>query len=291
MGAPARSGHEACTAALENAGSILTRTHPEFVISKYRMRQVDGISLVRKNRESGTQRLAFSSRPFVLCGLPVRRPPAGQLLYERGNGHFLLQLTGHPDAGSIQTSVLTSVLTSLDHSPNPPCRPPQISGRVLYDGRPHPIRQVLRRAIRRCARLEGPRINGVYILHEQEHAVGWNAGAVLRLSQFHHGVADPQSAMHDAASGFGNRHLLRSKCALEKIDLLASVLRMQIRQHGPFVSRGGRPKPCSDVPVVPESVLHKGAALAVRPVCRLPQLTHEGHGAGVQCPPVYRIAV
>ncbi len=99
MGAPARSGREACTTGLEDAGSILKRTHPEFVISKYRMRQADGISLVRKNREAGTQRLAFSSRPFVLCGLPIRRPPKGQLLYERRNGHFVLQLTGHPDFG------------------------------------------------------------------------------------------------------------------------------------------------------------------------------------------------
>ena len=63
------------------------------------MRQAVGISLVRKNREAGTQRLAFSFRPFVLCGLPIRRPPAGQLLYERRNGHFVLQLTGHPDFG------------------------------------------------------------------------------------------------------------------------------------------------------------------------------------------------
>ena len=61
MGAPARIGREACTAGLETAGSILKRTHPELIVSKYRLRQADGISLVRKNREAGTQRLAFSS--------------------------------------------------------------------------------------------------------------------------------------------------------------------------------------------------------------------------------------
>src|SRR5436305_10244563 len=99
MGAPVRVGHEACTTGLQNAGSILKRTHPEFVVSKYRMRQAEGISLIRKNREDGTQQLAFSSRPFVLCGLPVRRPPASQLVYERRNGHFVLQLTGHPEFG------------------------------------------------------------------------------------------------------------------------------------------------------------------------------------------------
>jgi len=43
--------------------------------------------------------LCYSSRPFVLCGLPVRKLPAGELLYERRNGHFVLQVTGHPNFG------------------------------------------------------------------------------------------------------------------------------------------------------------------------------------------------
>jgi hypothetical protein len=34
-----------------------------------------------------------------LCGLPVRRLPKDQLLYERRNGRFVLQVTGHPDFG------------------------------------------------------------------------------------------------------------------------------------------------------------------------------------------------
>ena len=99
MGTPLQLGREACTARLEPTKSILKRTIPELVVSKYRLRQSEGISLIRNNREVGTQRLAFSSRPFVLCGLPYRRPPVGQLLFERRNGQFLLQLTGHPDFG------------------------------------------------------------------------------------------------------------------------------------------------------------------------------------------------
>jgi len=55
--------------------------------------------MVRERREQGNQLLGFSSRPFVLCGLPIRRPPAGQILYERRNGHFTLQVTGHPVFG------------------------------------------------------------------------------------------------------------------------------------------------------------------------------------------------
>jgi hypothetical protein len=99
VGALPKCGREACTAGLETTRSILQRTSPELVVSKYRLRQVDGISLIRQNREVGSQRLAFSSRPFVLCGLPYRRPPDGQLLYERRNGHFVLQVTGHPEFG------------------------------------------------------------------------------------------------------------------------------------------------------------------------------------------------
>ena len=83
----------------ERAGEVLARTHGEFVVSKHKLRQAEGIQLVRLKREQGNQTLGFSSRPFVLCGLPVRRPPAGQLLYERRNGHFVLQVTGHPDFG------------------------------------------------------------------------------------------------------------------------------------------------------------------------------------------------
>lgn len=50
-------------------------------------------------RDQRTQSLCFSSRPFVLCGLPIRRLPEGELLYERRNGQFVLQVTGHPEFG------------------------------------------------------------------------------------------------------------------------------------------------------------------------------------------------
>ena len=63
------------------------------------MERAKGIELVRIKREQRTQDLCFSSRPFVLCGLPVRRLPKDQLLYERRNGQFVLQITGHPDFG------------------------------------------------------------------------------------------------------------------------------------------------------------------------------------------------
>src|SRR6202000_990066 len=54
---------------------------------------------VRLKRQEANQNLGFTSRPFVLCAWPVKRPRAGQLLHERRNGHFLLQVTGHPSYG------------------------------------------------------------------------------------------------------------------------------------------------------------------------------------------------
>jgi len=84
---------------LESAGAILKDLSPELRVSKRRMRQTDTIEMVRCRRANSQQAVGFASRPFVLCGLPIKRPRAGQLLHERRNGHFLLQVTGHPSYG------------------------------------------------------------------------------------------------------------------------------------------------------------------------------------------------
>jgi hypothetical protein len=77
---------------MERAETILGRTG--LLVSKHKLKQIEGIELVRLKREQRTQDLCFSSRPFVLCGLPVRRLPKGHR-----NGRFLLQITGHPNFG------------------------------------------------------------------------------------------------------------------------------------------------------------------------------------------------
>jgi hypothetical protein len=69
------------------------------LISRHKLKQAEGVTLVRERRESGNQILGFATRPFVLCGLPVRRPSQSDLVYERRNGSFKLQITGHPDFG------------------------------------------------------------------------------------------------------------------------------------------------------------------------------------------------
>ena len=84
---------------LQRIGPLLARAHPELVVSKRRLRKVESIECVRLKRESARQNLGFSSRPFVLCGLPVKQPAQGCLLHERRNGQFVLQVTGHPSYG------------------------------------------------------------------------------------------------------------------------------------------------------------------------------------------------
>jgi hypothetical protein len=78
---------------------VLKRHFPDLVVSKQKLRRADAIACVRLKRQEANQNLGFTSRPFVLCGLPVKRPRPGQLLHERRNGHFLLQVTGHPSYG------------------------------------------------------------------------------------------------------------------------------------------------------------------------------------------------
>jgi Plasmid encoded RepA protein len=86
-------------AGLRHAGQLLRLQHPDLIISKRKVRQAETIRMVRENRENEKQNLGFSARPFVLCGLPLKRPAAGCLLHERRNGHFVLQVTGHPSYG------------------------------------------------------------------------------------------------------------------------------------------------------------------------------------------------
>jgi hypothetical protein len=71
----------------------------ELVLSKHKRRRIESCELVRDLRDQQRQNLAFHSRPFVLCGLPIRRPIPGTLKYSRRNGRFVLDVVGHPDFG------------------------------------------------------------------------------------------------------------------------------------------------------------------------------------------------
>lgn len=55
----------------------------------------ESVACVRLKRRSDTRSVGFVSRPFVLCGLPIKRPP-GTLLHESRHRRFVLQVAGYP---------------------------------------------------------------------------------------------------------------------------------------------------------------------------------------------------
>jgi hypothetical protein len=85
-------GHERRGAGLASIGSLL----PYIGITK---RGLKKFQLIRDKREHRRQEISYNARPFVLCGLPLRRPPNNQLIYTRRNGNFLLEITAHPRFG------------------------------------------------------------------------------------------------------------------------------------------------------------------------------------------------
>jgi hypothetical protein len=72
---------------------------PSIEITRRRLRQLEAIHLIREQREFGRQDLGFNARPFILCGIPLRRPPSSQLVHARRNGRFSLEVTAHPRFG------------------------------------------------------------------------------------------------------------------------------------------------------------------------------------------------
>jgi hypothetical protein len=75
------------------------RTAPLLRLTKFRLQQLEAVTLIREERENGKQQLAYNARPFVLCGIPLRRPPRTQLIHSRRNGRLFLDITGHPEFG------------------------------------------------------------------------------------------------------------------------------------------------------------------------------------------------
>ena len=87
---------------MEHVGKIIEAFRdlgPEIRLSRQKARRAESIELIRRQRDERKQELLFNSRPFLLCGLPIRKPQSGTLLHERRNGNFFLQVCGHPQFG------------------------------------------------------------------------------------------------------------------------------------------------------------------------------------------------
>jgi len=91
--APASSSPRPTTPGLTTVGSALS----SLGITKRRLKKLDAIANVHDSKYR--RQCAYSARPFVLCGIPVRRPQKHSLEYSRQNGKFRLRVIGHPDYG------------------------------------------------------------------------------------------------------------------------------------------------------------------------------------------------
>ncbi len=68
-------------------------------LTRRRVKRLDAIAQIHERRRDHKTDKAYSARPFVLCGIPVRRPAKHVLEYSRQNGRFRLRVIGHPDYG------------------------------------------------------------------------------------------------------------------------------------------------------------------------------------------------
>jgi hypothetical protein len=87
--------------------------------SKRMERRVDGVMRVRAQREADNQRVGYLARPFILCGLPFKKPKKGVSYYRRENGDEVLEITASPEYGlpfGMDIEVLIWVSTLAAHA-------------------------------------------------------------------------------------------------------------------------------------------------------------------------------
>mgnify|MGYP002624010001 CR=1 FL=1 len=91
-------GMQSAAAVLKQSKAAAARGVP--AVSKRMRRKLDAIELVRERRDNSRQEIAYSSRPFILCGIPIHQPKGKDtLLYVRRNGKFSLKILANPEYG------------------------------------------------------------------------------------------------------------------------------------------------------------------------------------------------
>jgi hypothetical protein len=69
-------------------------------LSKRSVSRVNRLVAIREDREEGKpQHFGYLARPFILCGLPFKKPAKGVSLYKRQNGNEVLEIVAHPEHG------------------------------------------------------------------------------------------------------------------------------------------------------------------------------------------------
>jgi hypothetical protein len=99
--------------------SALTR--PEK--SSRQQQRFEGALRIQKERASQDQNIGYLARPFLLCGLPFKRPPKEQLIYQRKNGEEVLDIKADPEYGlpfgaDIQVPIWVTTKAVRNKQPN-----------------------------------------------------------------------------------------------------------------------------------------------------------------------------
>jgi hypothetical protein len=79
--------------------TLFTEDGDRISIEKRVQQKVQGIELVREQRNSGHQKIGYNARPFILCGLPLKKPKPTEKEYIRTNGHFSLTINACSEFG------------------------------------------------------------------------------------------------------------------------------------------------------------------------------------------------
>ena len=53
----------------------------EFQVTKRTLQRAVAVEMIRRRRDESKQELAWHDKRFVLCSLPIKRPPKGTLSY------------------------------------------------------------------------------------------------------------------------------------------------------------------------------------------------------------------
>lgn len=71
----------------------------EFQVTKRTLQRAVAVETIRRQRDESKQELAWHDKRFVLCSLPIKRPPKGTLSYIRRNGNVTLSISTDPALG------------------------------------------------------------------------------------------------------------------------------------------------------------------------------------------------
>ena len=73
---------------------------PQKPTSKRTIKRSNWLVAIREDREEGKPpQFGYLARPFILCGLPFKKPQKGVSYYKRQNGNEVLEIIGHPEHG------------------------------------------------------------------------------------------------------------------------------------------------------------------------------------------------